>query len=92
MSENTNGTFDPPPVAPEMGNGGDEYVFRFRLDPSAGDDRGPDDPLLELVRGQIADLLRVVVLTYHGRRVMVDGFHFLKEPDTIHMLFPPKEG
>ena len=92
MSENTNGTFDPPPVAPEMGNGGDEYVFRFRLDPSAADDKGSDDPLLELVRGQIADLLRVVVLTYHGRRVMVDGFQFLKEPDTIHMLFPPKEG
>ena len=88
MSDNMNSNFAPPPVPPEMGNGGDHYVFRFRLDPSPAK---PDDPPLELVRGQLADLLRILVLTHRGKRVMVDGFHFLKEPDKIHMLFPEGE-
>ena len=64
-----------------------EYVFRFRLDPS-GEAPVYDDALVELIRGQLADLLDAVVLTDHGRRVRVDGFRLLQEPETQYEIFP----
>lgn len=65
---------------------GEDYVFRFPLPgPDAGEAKY-DDPLLELVRGQLADLLDVAVLTYHGKRVIVDGFRLLQDPDTQHEI------
>ncbi len=47
-----------------------------------------DDPLLELVRGQLADLLDVIVLTSEGKPVMVDGFRLVSEPGTQYAIFP----
>ncbi|MDI9585627.1 MAG: hypothetical protein QM473_15495, partial [Acidobacteriota bacterium] len=47
-----------------------------------------DDPLLELVRGQLADLLDVIVLTLEGKPVMVDDFRLLSEPGTQYAIFP----
>ena len=49
-----------------------DYVFRFRVDPS----------------GEEPDLLDAVVLTDHGRRVRVDGFRLLQEPETQYEIFP----
>ncbi len=66
----------------------DEFVFRFRLDaPSAAERGAHPDPLVELIRGELADLLRCAVLTQHGRRVRVDGFRLLRDPDTHHAIF-----
>ena len=67
---------------------GEDYVFRFSLTGPDADDRKYDDPLLELVRGQFADLLDVAVLTYHGKRVIVDGFRLLQDPDTQYEIHP----
>ena len=64
-----------------------DYVFRFRVDPS-GEEPVYDDALVELIRGQLADLLDAVVLTDHGRRVRVDGFRLLQEPETQYEIFP----
>lgn len=66
-----------------------EYVFRFRIDPS---EETPvyEDPLAELIRGQLADLLDAVVLTDHGQRVRVDGFRLLQDPETQYEIFPKK--
>ena len=47
-----------------------------------------DDPLVELIRGQLADLLDAVILTDHGRRVRIDGFQLLQEPETQYEIFP----
>ena len=69
----------------------EEYVFRFRLDPSPADPRGYDDPVLELVRGQLADLLDAVQLTYHGQTVKVDGFRLIQDPDTQYEVFPRRK-
>ena len=66
----------------------DEFVFRFRLDaPGASEHGAHPDPLVELIRGELADLLRCAVLTYQGTRVRVDGFRLLREPDTQHAIF-----
>ena len=79
----------PPPHTRNQEPAGDEeYVFRFRLEPADTDKAGYDDALLELVRGQLADLLDAVALTYHGQRVMVDGFRLLREPDKQYDIFP----
>jgi hypothetical protein len=84
---------DPVPFAArdasgESGDDGEEYVFRFALKPDSTDGSGYSDPLLELIRGQLADLLDAVVLTEGGRRVRVDGFRLLQDPDTQYAVFP----
>lgn len=84
------------PFAPPPPDGGTEqpdgdFVFRFRLEPIAQDETGYDDPLLELVRGQLADLLDVVVFTYHGQPVLVDGFRLIAEPAEQYEVFPARE-
>ncbi len=67
-----------------------DYVFRFKL----GAIREPEDPdraLEVFCRKQIQDMLRVVVLTYAGKRVLVDGFCFLNRPDQSFELWPSGE-
>ena len=64
-----------------------DYVFRFRVDPS-GEAPVYDDALVELIRGQLADLLDAVILTDHGRRVGIDGFRLLQEPEIQYEIFP----
>jgi len=80
-----------PPFAPpqerEEAAAQEEYVFRFRLEPSRADSRGYDDPLLELIRGQLADLLDAVQLTYDGQVVKVDGFRLLQDPGNTYEVF-----
>ncbi len=75
--------------APEETRDGqtEEYVFRFRLDPQE-DAPAYEDPLVELIRGQLADLLDAVVLMERGRRVRVDGFRLLQDPETQYEIFP----
>jgi len=79
--------FAPPPESEEPA-ADEDYVFRFKLDPSPGDPGVCDDPLLELIRGQLADLLDAVQLTYRGQLVKVDGFRLLQDPDTEHKIHP----
>ena len=78
----------PPPEDAEEAGPEEDYVFRFSLEPGEPDDNAYDDPLLELIRGQLADLLDAAVLTYHGKRVRVDGFRLLQDPDTQYEIFP----
>lgn len=88
MAEETERLFDPPAVdAPEL-SPEEDYVFRFSLAECDPGEPVYDDPLLELIRGQLADLLDAVVLTFQGKRVRVDGFALMQEPDAIHAIFP----
>lgn len=89
MPDNDGLTFGPPDTPPDQGEEGEDYVFRFRLDPTA-QEAGYDDPLLELIRGQLADLLDTVTLTDHGRPVRVDGFRLLQDPDAQYDIFPKR--
>ena len=88
MPQDDEGYLPPPEAAEEADDTDEDYVFRFRLEPADPDEAGYDDPLLELIRGQLADLLDAAVLTYHGKRVRVDGFRLLQDPDTQYEIFP----
>jgi hypothetical protein len=78
----------PPSDSEDTGARSQDFVFRFSLAEPQADDVGYEDPLLELIRGQLADLLDVVVLTFHGKRAMVDGFRLLHDPDTQYEILP----
>lgn len=88
MPETDDGGFSPPNELGQETSEPGEYVFRFRVEPTAGNDVGYDDPLVELVRGQLADLLDTAILTADGRRVRVDGFRLLQDPDIQYEVFP----
>ena len=88
MSETDDRGFAPPNEPAEEASGTGEYVFRFPVQPAAGEEAAYDDPLVELVRGQLADLLDTAILTDHGHRVRVDGFRLLQDPDIQYEVFP----
>lgn len=88
MPDTEHQTFLPPEESEERDSEQDDYVFRFRVEPSSAGEGVYDDPLVELIRGQLADLLDAVILTDHGRRVRVDGFRLLQDPDNQYEIFP----
>jgi hypothetical protein len=90
MTEQNRPTFAPPVQQDDQTPEDGEYVFRFRLQAEEPNVDSYDDPLLELVRGQLEDILRAVVLTCNGRRVQVDGFRLLRDLETQYHLFPSK--
>jgi len=87
MSAVNDRDFTPPVASPEGEGDQEEFVFRFRVETPADGESVYDDPLVELIRGQLADLLDAVTLTYRGRRVPVDGFRLLQEPGTEYGIF-----
>lgn len=89
MDEKDKASFAPPDEPDDAGADDEQdFVFRFPLDQPASDEAAAGDPLIELIRGQLADLLDAVILTDHGKRVRVDGFRLLQDPDTQHDIFP----
>ena len=57
-----------------------DYVFRFGIDTPQDENRS-DEPLVDFVRCQLADLFKVIVLTHNGKRVKVNGFRFLNDTE-----------
>ncbi|MBI2917789.1 MAG: radical SAM protein [Chloroflexi bacterium] len=51
-----------------------DYVFRYPLRPAAVGDR---EPVADMVRGTLAQLLDLVAPTYQGQDVKLEGFRFL---------------
>jgi len=88
MPEKEDSSFSPPEESEGSVSEEEDYIFRFPLEPQRPEETGCDDPLVELIRGQLADLLDAVVLTHHGQRVRVDGFRLLQDPDTQYEIFP----
>jgi len=73
-----------------------EFFFRYSLSESevTPRERMHDDPVTELFRQQILNLLDVVQPTHGGLPVAIDGFSFLRDPKTIfrlHRLLTEKE-
>jgi hypothetical protein len=91
MPETDDRSSTPPDAPATEPPGSGEFVFRFRVDPSTLGDAVYGDPLLELIRGQLADLLDAVTLTDHGRPVRVTGFRLLQEPDREYEIFPQED-
>lgn len=72
-------------VSPTVDENGD-YIFRFSISPR----EIRDEPLVDFVRYQLADLLQIVVLTHNGKRVNVNGFLFLDNAEREHKIWVEK--
>lgn len=63
-----------------------DFIWRFRLDekPEAMLNA---DPLLELIRVQWEQLLKLCVPMQGDRAVQVDGFALMRAPQVVHPIF-----
>ena len=80
------------PVVDENG----DYIFRFRLDMDNATPSILDDAFPELFRSQLDEMLKLVVLTWRGQRVRVDGFRFINDQSCTYPIWsspedPPRE-
>jgi len=66
----------------------EEYVFRFGI--HFPQEENNPEPLVDFVRCQLADLLKVIVLTHNGERVKVNGFLFLNDTEKEHKIWVDK--
>jgi len=54
-----------------------DFIFRWKLEERRPKDITGQDALTEFVRDVIKELLDVVVLTYKGEELKIDGFQFM---------------
>ncbi|MGB9699258.1 MAG: radical SAM protein [Thermodesulfobacteriota bacterium] len=66
-----------------------DYIFRYQI--NSAKEKSSRNPLLELIRGELASLMDLVTLFHKGEEVKVDGFRLLNECEVIHEIFLPKE-
>lgn len=64
-----------------------EHIFRFELIKPEMSFRGPDAIAL-VIGANIKAILDVVVLTYKGKEVEVDGFKFVENDNEFYSLYP----
>jgi len=63
-----------------------DFVWRFRLDEKPSESLN-SDPLLELLRVQWEELLKLCVPMCGNERVKVDGFSLMRDLETVHPIF-----
>ncbi|MEM7475312.1 MAG: hypothetical protein AAF483_10000 [Planctomycetota bacterium] len=63
-----------------------DFVWRFRLDEKAHEPV-VDDPLLELIRVQWEELLKLSIPYLGNCQVKIDGFRLMRDPDKVHAIF-----
>lgn len=64
----------------------DDFVWRFKLDEKPFNPLN-EDPLLELIRVQWEELLRLCIPMAGDQRVKIDGFALLRDTETVHPIF-----
>lgn len=75
------------PIVDENG----DFIWRFRLEHGLTKPTITNDAFAELFRSQLDEMLKLSVFTYHGKRVRVDGFCFINDPDCQYPLWPTPE-
>lgn len=66
-----------------------DYVFRYKLD--SNKTSVFKDPLLEMIRAQLDNILNVVIPVEGQREVKIDGFKLLRDRRIIHKIFPQEQ-
>jgi len=84
MAKNKEGKL---PVVDENG----DYIWRFKLNTAKNRAVIADNAFAELFRSQLDEMLKVVVLTQNGRKVRVDGFYLINEPDRVYPIWAVDE-
>jgi hypothetical protein len=63
-----------------------DFVWRFRIDEKPATPLNPD-PLLELLRVQWEELLKLSIPMRGDTPVKVDGFALMRDLDKVHPIF-----
>ena len=66
-----------------------DYVFRYRLDGKK--ESVYQDPLLEMIRAQLENVLNVIIPVEGQREVKIDGFKLLRDRKTVYKVFPQEQ-
>jgi hypothetical protein len=68
----------------------EDFVFRFRIDELSRPEPVYEDRLVELVRAQVEEILKVARLSVKGQVVEVDGFAFMNDEKQIYQIYRPE--
>lgn len=63
-----------------------DYVFRYRLDGKK--ETVYQDPLLDMIRAQLENILNIIIPVEGQREVKIDGFKLLRDRKTVYKVFP----
>jgi hypothetical protein len=66
-------------------------LFRFPLYSERERVEPVDDPVTDMIREQVRNILEIVGLTFKGKPVDVDGFSYVCNPGKIYDLYPEKD-
>ena len=64
----------------------EDFVWRFRIDESQ-EEPVHDDALLELIRVQWEELLKMCVPYSNGEKVNIDSFAVMRDLNTRHIIY-----
>ena len=71
-----------------MKNDAASFQFRFPLHVAEDEKENTiDDPVTDMIREQIQNLLEIVNFTYQGTPVHLDGFCYQSNPAHIYQLY-----
>ena len=71
----------------EERNSAKDYVFRYGLEPDGKRRAVYPDPLVEMIREQLENMLNIVIPVEGQREVRVDGFKLLSDRKRIYRIF-----
>jgi len=66
-----------------------DYVFRYRLEGKK--EAVYEDPLLEMIRAQLENMLNIIIPVEGQREVKVNGFKLLRDRRTAYKIFPQEQ-
>ncbi len=64
--------------------------FRFEINPQDQNSLDDESLIIEVIRKNLVAMLEVVILTYKGKEVKVDGFALFDDEKRIYPLFLQK--
>lgn len=82
----SNGKNASPPSGGEVTDPSEDFVWRFRLDEKPFESIC-SDPLLEYIRVQWEELLKLSIPYFGGNELKVDGFRLMRDPKTVTPIF-----
>ena len=66
-----------------------DYVFRYSLN-SKKEPMYPD-PLVEMIRAQLENILNIVIPVEGQREAMIDGFKLLRDRSKVYKISPQEQ-
>lgn len=74
-----------------MTSDSNDHVWRFAVD-AQQDPPVYEDPLIEMVRMFLEDLIGLGFVTHKGKKVQIDGFAFANRPQEVYAIFREEPG